>query len=102
MTLPYFEVDVPMRSTETPSLEGVHVFTGQAGSRSAAVKAAHEVYDAARAAAEAGLEIHHGRADGWGACGYRRGWELDWPTAKVGPWRNPYSWTRADDGDFEM
>ncbi|MBQ0867372.1 hypothetical protein [Streptomyces sp. RK75] len=91
MTLPYFEVDVPIRSIETPGLEGVHVFTGQAESRSAAMKAAHEVYDAARAAAEAGLEIPHGRPDGWGACGYRTGWELDWPAAKAGPWRSPYS-----------
>ncbi|OBQ52295.1 hypothetical protein A4U61_07475 [Streptomyces sp. H-KF8] len=81
-----------MRSTEAPGLEGVHVFTGQADSRSAAVKAAHEVYDAARAAAEAGLEIPHGRPDGWGACRYRPGWELDWPAAKASPWRSPYSW----------
>ncbi|WP_432171164.1 hypothetical protein [Streptomyces sp. 1222.5] len=95
MTLPYFEVDVPIRSTETPGLEGVHVFTGQADSRSAAMKAAHEVYDVARAAAEAGLEIPHGRPDGWGACGYRPGWELDWPAAKAGPWRSPYSWLNS-------
>ncbi|MFI7501839.1 hypothetical protein ACIBVL_25820 [Streptomyces sp. NPDC049687] len=51
MPLPYFEVDVPIRSTETPGLEVVHIFTGQADSRSAAMKAAHEVYAAARAAA---------------------------------------------------
>jgi hypothetical protein len=100
MTLPYFEVDVPIRSTETPGLEGVHVFTGQADSRSAAVKAAHEVYDAARAAAEAGLEIPHGRPDGWGACGYRPGWELDWPATKAGPWRSPYSWLNSS--SFEL
>ncbi|WP_148592378.1 hypothetical protein [Streptomyces sp. WAC01526] len=95
MTLPYFEVDVPIRSTETPGLEGVHVFTGQADSRSAAVKTAHEVYDAARPAAEAGLEIPHGRPDSWGACGYRPGWELDWPAAKADPWRSPYSWLNS-------
>ena len=51
---PNYEVDVPIRSTETPGLEGVHVFTGWADGRSAALRAAHEVYDAARAAAEAG------------------------------------------------
>ncbi|WP_435811252.1 hypothetical protein [Streptomyces ossamyceticus] len=39
----------------------MHVFTGQADSRSAAVRIAHEVYDAARAAREAGLEIPHDR-----------------------------------------
>ncbi|MEU5397323.1 hypothetical protein [Streptomyces tibetensis] len=100
MTLPYFEVDVPIRSTETPGLEGVHVFTGQADSRSAAVKAAHEVYDAARAAVEAGLEIPHGHPDGRGACGYRPGWELDWPAAKAGPWRSPYSWFNSS--PFEL
>ncbi|MFK4599691.1 hypothetical protein [Streptomyces pristinaespiralis] len=59
---PYYEVDVPIRSTETPTLRGVHIFTGWANSRHAAVKAAHEVYDAARAAAEAGREIPHGGA----------------------------------------
>ncbi|WP_308402643.1 hypothetical protein [Streptomyces sp. AC550_RSS872] len=62
----------------------------------------HEVYDAARAAREAGLEIPHDRPDGWGACGYRPGWELNWTTATAGQWNNPYSWTRADDGDFEL
>ncbi|AXI91234.1 hypothetical protein SAM9427_36285 (plasmid) [Streptomyces sp. ETH9427] len=100
MTLPYFEVDVPIRSTETPGLEGVHVFTGQADSRSAAMKAAHEAYDAARAAAESGLEIPHGRPDGWGACGYRPGWELDWSAAKAGPCRSPYSWLNSS--PFEL
>ncbi|WP_329202798.1 MULTISPECIES: hypothetical protein [unclassified Streptomyces] len=90
MTKDYFEVDVPIRNTE--GLRGVHVFTGQADSDSAAIKAAHEVYNAARAAAAAGREIPHGRPDGWGACGYRPGWELDWPAAKAGPWKSPYSW----------
>ncbi|MGR4884034.1 hypothetical protein ACIPUC_32095 [Streptomyces sp. LARHCF249] len=98
MTHPYFEVDVPIRSTA--GLRGVHVFTGRADSSSAAVKAAHEVYDEARAATEAGLEILHGRPDGWGACGYRPGWELDWAAAKAGPWRSPYSWLNSN--AFEM
>ncbi|MDX3132190.1 hypothetical protein PV367_20870 [Streptomyces europaeiscabiei] len=103
MTLPYFEVDVPIRSTAQPGLSGVHVFTGRADSRSAAVRIAHEVYDAARAAREAGLEIPHGRPDGWGACGYRPGWEPDWKAATAGRWNNPYSWVRVgDDGDFEL
>ncbi|MER5781269.1 hypothetical protein ABT104_06000 [Streptomyces mobaraensis] len=99
MTLPYFEVDVPIRSTEA-GREGVHVFTGQADSRSAALKAAHEVYDAARDAAEAGLKIPHGRPDGWGACGYRPGWELDWSAAKAGLWRSPYN--RPNSKTYEL
>ena len=92
---PYYEVDVPIRSTETPTRRGMHVFTGWASSRAAAVQAAHEVYDAARAAAEAGREIPHGSPDGWSACGYRPGWELDWPAATAGPWQDPYSWLNA-------
>ncbi|MGY1503637.1 hypothetical protein ACW4TU_44975 (plasmid) [Streptomyces sp. QTS52] len=100
MGLPYYEVDVPTKSTAQPGLEGVHVFTGRADSRSAAVQRAHEVYAAARAAAEAGLEIPHGRPDGWGACGYRPGWDLDWPAAKAGPWRSPYSWLNSKPFDL--
>nr|BFD88431.1 hypothetical protein StreXyl84_78320 [Streptomyces sp. Xyl84] len=86
----------------SPDRGGVHVFTGRADSRSAAVRIAHEVYDTARAAATAGLKIPHGQPDGWGACGYRPGWELDWPATTAGRWNNPYSWTSADDGDFEL
>ncbi|WP_331759409.1 hypothetical protein [Streptomyces sp. NBC_01579] len=100
MAFPYFEVDVPIRSTETPRLSGVHVFTGRADSRRAAVQAAHEVYDAARAARAAGLEIPHGRPDGGGARGYRPGWELDWPAATAGRWTNPYRWTNPS--TFEL
>ncbi|MEU3620082.1 hypothetical protein ABZ725_48560 [Streptomyces sp. NPDC006872] len=104
MGLPYFEVDVPNRSTDQPSLSGVHAFTGPADSRSAAVRIAHEVYDAARAAQEAGLAIPGKRPDGWGARGYRSGWELDWPAATASRWNNPYRWVRAadDDGDFDL
>lgn len=86
---PNYEVDVPIRSTETPGLEGVHVFTDWADSRSAALKAAHEVYDAAHAAAEAGHEIPHGGPGGWSACGYRPGWELDWPPRRPAPGTTP-------------
>lgn len=100
MSLPYFEVDVPKRSTEVPGLRGLHIFTGRADSRSAAVRFAHEVYDAARAATEAGLEIEHGRPDGWGACGFRPGWELDWPAATAYRWTNPYRWTKPS--TFEL
>ncbi|MFJ8848519.1 hypothetical protein ACIRFF_37170 [Streptomyces cyaneofuscatus] len=92
---PYYEVDVPIRNTETPARRGVHVFTGWADSRAAAVQAAHAAYDVARTAAEAGREIPHGRADGWCCCGYRPGWELDWSAATAGPWRSPYSWLNS-------
>ncbi|MFJ9551737.1 hypothetical protein [Streptomyces erythrochromogenes] len=88
----YFEVAVPIHSTQRPELLGVHVFTGQAPSRSAAVQAAYEGYDMARAAMEAGLEISCGRPNGWGACGYRTGWELDWTAATASLWRSPYGW----------
>ena len=92
---PYYEVDVPIRSTEAPARRGVHIFTGCAGSCAAAVPAAHEFYDAARTAAEAGCEIPHGRPDGWCCCGYRPGWDLDWSAATAGPWRSPYSWLNS-------
>ncbi|WP_106968737.1 hypothetical protein [Streptomyces monomycini] len=97
MPLAHFEVDVPIRSTGQPGLRGVHVFTGPADSRSAAVRIAHEVYDAARAAQQAGGEIPRGRPDGWTARGYRPGWELDWTAATAGRWNNPYSWARVSD-----
>ncbi|MGW3653553.1 hypothetical protein [Streptomyces sp. NPDC000878] len=101
MGLPYYEVDVPISTAA--GLSGVHVFTGPADSRSAAVRIAHEVYDAARAAQEAGLEVPGKRPDGWGARGYRPGWELDWPAATADRWNNPYRWVRAaDDGDFDL
>ncbi|MGC5041069.1 hypothetical protein ACLQ2C_36640 [Streptomyces sp. DT73] len=93
MPLPIFEVDVPIRSAAQPGARGVHVFTGRAENRHAAVRIAHEVYDAARAAREAGREIPHGRPDGWGACGYRLGWELDWPAATANPWHDPNDWS---------
>ncbi|MCZ0204712.1 hypothetical protein OZK63_04700 [Streptomyces sp. UMAF16] len=98
MALPYFEVDVPIRNSA--GLSGVHVFTGRADSRSAAVRIAHEVYDQAQAAQQAGLEIPHGRPDGWTARGYRPGWELDWKNAAAGRWNDPYSWVRVS--DFEL
>ncbi|MFJ3673711.1 hypothetical protein ACIPSE_45440 [Streptomyces sp. NPDC090106] len=98
MPLPFFEVDVPITSTD--GLRGVHVFTGHADSHTSAVRIAHEVYDAARAAQEAGLEIPRVRPDGWGARGYRPGWEPDWLSATAGRWNSPHSWLRASDFDL--
>ncbi|MEV7645189.1 hypothetical protein AB0O32_35270 [Streptomyces rubiginosohelvolus] len=65
----------------------MHVFTGWADSRTAAVQAAHAAYDAARTAAQAGREIPHRHADGWCCCGYRLGWSA----ATASLWRSPYS-----------
>jgi hypothetical protein len=100
VTLPYFEVDVPIRCTAQPGLRGLHVFTGPAASTGEAVRIAHEIYDAARAAQQAGLEIPGKRPDGWGASGYRSGWELDWSAAMAGRWNDPFSWIRVS--DFEL
>ncbi|MFI5702662.1 hypothetical protein ACIA78_21775 [Streptomyces xanthochromogenes] len=88
MPLTYFEVHVPMCSSVQTSVRGLHVFSGRADSCSSALRIAREVYAAAHAAAEAGLEIPHGHMDGWGACGYRPGWELDWSAATAGRWAN--------------
>jgi hypothetical protein len=100
MTLPLFEVDVPIRNTAGG--RGVHVFTGRADSRSAAVKAAHEVYDQAAAAWQAGSQIPDMRPDGWTARGYRPGWVLDWQQATAGCWDDPLSWTRINSGDVTL
>lgn len=87
-----FEVDVPIHDT-THTLHGLHVFTGQATSRSEALNRAHQVYDAALAARKAGLD-NPGRQDGgWQARGVRDGWELNWAAAKASPWIDPFSWS---------
>lgn len=93
MPLPYFEVEVPIHRPDQPG-EGLHVFTGRADSPVTAVRLAHEAYVAARAARAAGLEIPHGHPDGWGACGYRPGWEPDWTAATAGRWDSPYRCTK--------
>ncbi|GAA5215852.1 hypothetical protein GCM10023323_66540 [Streptomyces thinghirensis] len=48
MVLLYDEVSVPMRSTTGAS--GVHVFTGRADSRSAAIRIARDTYPSAHTA----------------------------------------------------
>ncbi|WP_333745963.1 hypothetical protein [Streptomyces sp. IBSBF 2950] len=100
MPLPYYEVDVPI--TSTTGLEGLHVFTGQATSTGEAVRLAHEVYAAALAAHQAGLEIPGKRPDGWGARGVRPGWEPNWLAASAGPWNDPYSWRHPHASDFRQ
>ncbi|MFB7852382.1 hypothetical protein ACFC34_35945 [Streptomyces sp. NPDC056053] len=101
MPLRYFEVDVPIHHTTNRQLHGVHVFTGEASSNSEALRLAHEVYDAALAAQQAGREIPGKQAGGWGARGLRPDWALDWQAAKAGPWNNPCGWTH-ERGHFEL
>ncbi|MFJ5142728.1 hypothetical protein [Streptomyces sp. NPDC088707] len=88
-----YEVDVPIHDTADPARRGLHVFTGVADSPAAALRRAHEVYDAALAAQQAGLEVPGKEPDSWGASGLRPGWEMEWTAAKAGPWHNPLSCT---------
>ncbi|MFZ3562836.1 hypothetical protein ACOKM5_43675 [Streptomyces sp. BH097] len=98
---PYYEVDVPIYDATDPDRRGVHVFTGVADSPAAALRRAHEVYDAALAAHTAGLEIPGKQPDNWGASGLRPGWQMEWPAAKAVRWTNPVSWSAAR-GDFAL
>ncbi|MEW2497564.1 hypothetical protein AB0942_29115 [Streptomyces nodosus] len=93
----FYEVDVPIHDTANPARRGLHVFTGEADSPTTALRRAHEVYDAALAAHTAGLEIPGKQPDSWGARGLRPGWQMEWPAAKAGPWKSPYSWTTRSD-----
>ncbi|WP_030220379.1 hypothetical protein [Streptomyces bikiniensis] len=90
----FYEVDVPIHDTASPTLRGLHVFTGVADSPTTALRRAHEVYDAARTA---GLEDPGRQPDGWGASGIRPGWEMEWTAAKAGRWHNPLSCTPHSD-----
>ncbi|MFF3589499.1 hypothetical protein ACFYYI_20370 [Streptomyces sp. NPDC002387] len=95
MTLAVYEVDVP--TTNGDGLRGVHVFTGRAESSASALRLAQEVYAAAVAARQAGLEIPRMRPDGWVARGIRPGWEPDWSAATAGRWSDPHSFVRTYD-----
>ncbi|GGP90219.1 hypothetical protein [Streptomyces melanogenes] len=91
--LEFYEVDVPIHDTSRAQ-HGVHVFTGKASSVEEALDRARQAYDAAFAARQAGLEVPGQQDGGWGACGVRDGWELDWAAANAGPWSTPDSSTR--------
>lgn len=97
MHLRTYEVDVPIHDTTDPDRRGLHIFTGVADSPAAALRRAHEVYDAALAAHTAGLEVPGKQPDNWGARGLRPGWQMEWPAAKAGLWNNPVSWTTRSD-----
>ncbi|WP_018569234.1 hypothetical protein [Streptomyces sp. PsTaAH-124] len=97
----FYEVDVPIHDTTNPARRGLHVFTGEADSPTTALRRAHEVYDAALAAHQAGHEIPGKQPDNWGVSGLRPGWQMEWPAAKAGRWINPVSWSAAR-GDFAL
>ncbi|MFJ6248491.1 MULTISPECIES: hypothetical protein [unclassified Streptomyces] len=77
--MPYYEVNVPMRSVTGDS--GVHVFTGTATNSGAAIRIAQQTYHAAQEAHRVGRGIPGKPPDGWGARGYRPGWKLNWRAA---------------------
>ncbi|MFJ4840616.1 hypothetical protein [Streptomyces sp. NPDC088746] len=93
MTLRYYEVNVPMRNAAGAC--GVHVFTGEAHSSNAAIRIAHDTYRAAHDAQQTGHRARNERPGGWGACGYRPGWELDWRAATANPWTSEYDLRRV-------
>ncbi|MGW4779941.1 hypothetical protein ACWEPA_25170 [Streptomyces filamentosus] len=89
----FYEVDVPIHDSIDPDWRVLHVFTGVADSPAAALRRAHEVYDAALAAHTASREVPGRQPDRWGAAGLRPGWEMEWTAAKAGRWHNPLSCT---------
>ncbi|MFI9374417.1 hypothetical protein [Streptomyces parvulus] len=95
MTLLRYEVKVPMRNHTGDS--GLHIFTGLAESRTVAIRTAREAYSAAHTAHRAGCRVPGNRPDGWGASGYRPGWELDWRAATATCWEDRYAWCPAGD-----
>lgn len=77
-----WEVDVPTRQGDRI---GLHVFTGLASDKRAAVAAARSVVDEALEHLQDGREIpvpERPRVD-WAARGLRPGWELRWERATV-------------------
>ncbi|GAA4835534.1 hypothetical protein [Kitasatospora terrestris] len=82
----WFQVDVPIRSTDAPTGQGFHVLVGQAASGSQALSLARATCEAALAARSAGLAVPIRRPDGWGARGVRPGWTHDWSAATVAHW----------------
>jgi hypothetical protein len=96
MHLRIYEVDVLIYDTNHPDRHGVHVHRRRR-LPAAALRRAHEVYDAALAAHTAGLEIPRKQPNSWTARGLRPGWQMEWPAAKAGLWHNPVSWTSRSD-----
>ncbi|MFI6658092.1 hypothetical protein ACIBL8_21515 [Streptomyces sp. NPDC050523] len=79
-----WEVDVPIQDPDGLRT-GVHVFTGLASDRYAAIAAARSVVDEALEHLHSGREIPvppSPRID-WAARGLRPGWELRWEGAKA-------------------
>ncbi|MFJ2007942.1 hypothetical protein [Streptomyces chartreusis] len=79
-----WEVDVPIQHPDGLGT-GIHIFTGLANDRSAALAAARSVVDEALECLHAGREIpvpDSPRIE-WAARGLRPGWELQWEGAKA-------------------
>ncbi|MFC8292409.1 hypothetical protein ACFUJ0_13165 [Streptomyces sp. NPDC057242] len=86
MTMPYFQVNVPTRSSTHPERHGFHLFTGPAGCEREALRIARETCEAALDAQAAGSRMPRREYGGWGASGIRPGWDFDWPAASVRCW----------------
>ncbi|MFF7764257.1 hypothetical protein [Streptomyces griseorubiginosus] len=81
-----WEVDVPIQHPDGHHT-GIHVFTGLASDRGAALAAARSVVDEALEHLHHGRDIpipEHPRID-WAARGLRPGWELRWENAQAHP-----------------
>ncbi|MET9720492.1 hypothetical protein ABZZ46_34525 [Streptomyces rochei] len=89
-----------MRSTTGAS--GIHVFTGLADSRSAAIRIARDAYHAAHTAQQTGRKKPCERPNGWGARGYRAGWNLDWNAATALLWQDQWGWHHTGIVDAEQ
>ncbi|MEV4943513.1 hypothetical protein [Streptomyces zaomyceticus] len=89
----YYEVNVPMQSAAGNS--GIHVFTGMAADPGAAIRMAQQTYRAAQEAQQAGRRAPGKCPDGWGARGYRPGWQLDWGAATATLWKDLHGWPRS-------
>lgn len=86
MPMPYFQVNVPIRSAAEPERRGLHLLTGPAGSGSEALRIARETCEAALDAQTAGSRTPYREPSGWGASGIRSGWDFDWSAASVRCW----------------
>ncbi|MGW2464485.1 hypothetical protein ACWC2M_36730 [Streptomyces sp. NPDC001761] len=97
MHLRIYEVDVPIHDTNHPDRHGVHAFTGVADSPAAALRRAHEVYDAALVAHTAGLETPGKQPDSWTARAASARLADGVARCEGWLWHNPVSWSCRSD-----
>ncbi len=88
MTMPYFQINVPIRHSMQPERRGLHLFIGPAGSGPEALRIVRELCNEALHALAVDSHVPHRRADGWGARGTRPGWDFDWASATVKRWED--------------